>query len=100
AAALDIGGTRLRKPVPCEGSAITGKCVNSLARAIAARSRVFRVAVSKVLIPRSQSTTFVLPPANRYSAASNHSFIVAEGPRLRRIGRLTVASFLSREKFC
>jgi hypothetical protein len=43
----------------------------------------------KVLIPRSHSTTWSFPPESRYSAASSHSFTVADGPRLRRIGFLT-----------
>src|SRR5882724_508287 len=99
-AALDIGAIKLRIPVPCEGSATTGRCDNSLASATAARSRVLRVAVSNVLMPRSHSTTFGLPPASRYSAANNHSLIVAEGPRLSRIGRGSVASLRNNEKFC
>src|SRR5688572_31854104 len=78
-----MGAIKLRSPVPCDGSASTGKWDNSLTSATAARSSVLRVAVSKVLMPRSHKTTFALPPDNRYSAASNHSFTVADGPRFR-----------------
>jgi len=54
----------------------------------------------EVLIPRSQSTTSLLPPESKYSAASNHSFTVADGPRFNRIGFLTVASLRNSAKFC
>src|SRR6266404_6880404 len=56
-AARETAPIRLCLPVPCEGSAITGKCDSSLASAIEARSIVLRVAVSKVLMPRSHNTT-------------------------------------------
>ena len=69
------------------------KCDNSLTSATAARSSVLRVAVSNVLMPRSHRTTFALPPESRYSAASNHSFTVADGPRFNSIGFATGESF-------
>ena len=61
---------------------------------------MFRVAVSKVRMPRSQRMTWVLPPSSRYSAASSHSSTVAENPRLRSTGRRTFPSARSRAKFC
>src|SRR5207302_8753720 len=41
-AARLIAGITLRRPVPCEGSAITGRCDSSLAKGIAARPNVLR----------------------------------------------------------
>lgn len=49
-------------------------------------SKVFLVAVSKVRIPRSQSTTLGLPSAIMYSAAFSHSSMVAESPRFSSTG--------------
>src|SRR5579884_384328 len=96
-AARLAGAINSRLPVPCEGSASTGKWESSRTSATAARSSVLRViSLSKVLMPRSHSTTFLLPPAKRYSAASNHSFTLAEGPRLSRMGLLHRASCRSR----
>ena len=56
-AARDTAAIRLCLPVPCDGSAITGRCDRSRASATAARSIVLRISVSKVLMPRSHSTT-------------------------------------------
>src|ERR1017187_47361 len=46
-AARETAAIRLCFPVPCEGSAITGRCERSRANATAARSNVFRISVSK-----------------------------------------------------
>src|SRR5216684_3896069 len=94
------GVTSSRRPVACEGSTTTGRCVRCFASTTAERSSVLRVAVSKVRMPRSQRTTWSLPPASRYSAASSHSSTVAEGPRLSRTGRRRCESALSSVKFC
>ena len=51
-------------------------------------------------MPRSHSTTSWLPPASRYSAASSHSFTVADGPRFSSTGLRIVASWRSSAKFC
>src|SRR5258708_4058816 len=79
-AARETAPMRLCLPVPCDGSATTGKCESSFARATAAKSKVLRMPVSNVLIPRSQRTTSEFPPESRYSAASSHSFTDADGP--------------------
>ena len=52
-------------------------------------SRVLRVAVSKVRMPRSHNTTSVLPPRSPSSADSNHSSMVAEMPRFGGYQELT-----------
>ena len=55
--ALAMGATYSQWPVPWLGSTITGRWVSFLRTGTALRSRVKRVAVSKVRMPRSQSTT-------------------------------------------
>jgi hypothetical protein len=50
------------------------------------KSRVNRVAVSKVRMPRSHSITFSLPLAMMYSAAISHSSMVVAIPRLNMAG--------------
>ena len=50
-------GTSSLSPVPCDGSATTGRCVCSLSTGTALRSKVLRVAVSYVRMPRSHSMT-------------------------------------------
>ena len=49
-------------------------------------SRVLRVAVSKVRMPRSHSTMSRLPRCAMYSAAISHSSMVACMPRLSITG--------------
>ena len=61
---------------------------------------VFLTYCSKVLIPRSQRITFGLPSANMYSAARRNSSIVADMPRLRKIGFLVRPTSLNNMKFC
>ncbi len=85
-AASASGATRYHLPVPCDGSAITGRWLRRLARATAFRSMVLRVAVSKVRMPRSHRITFGLPWAMMYSAESSHSSKVADRPRLSSTG--------------
>src|SRR6266511_1271404 len=69
AAARASGSTSSRRPAAWEGSTITGRCVSSFRTATAARSRVKRVAVSKVLMPRSQRMIRSFPSLATYSAA-------------------------------
>ena len=83
-AARAAAGTRLRRPVACEGSTTTGKWQSSLQSATPARSSVFLNSASNVLIPRSHKMTLGFPPDSKYSAASSHSLIVAEGPRFEQ----------------
>ena len=64
---------------------------------MALMSRVLRVIVSKVRMPRSHSATRWLPLATMYSAAISHSLMVAERPRLRRMGLSIVPSRSSSE---
>ena len=68
-----MGLTIQEMPVAWLGSTITGRCVSFLSMGTAERSRVFRVAVSKVRMPRSQRMTFSLPPAMTYSALMSSS---------------------------
>ena len=63
-----------------------GRCESFFTTGIALRSRVLRVEVSKVRMPRSQRMTFGLPPASTYSAASSHSWIDVDMPRLSSTG--------------
>ena len=66
----------------------------------ALRSRVLRVAVSKVRMPRSHRITCWLPPAMMYSAAARRSFTVALMPRFSSTGLSVRPSSLSSSKFC
>ena len=63
-------------------------------------SKVFRIVVSNVRMPRSHSMTSGLPPARTYSAESSHSSIVAEMPRLTITGVRDLPSSRSSVKFC
>ena len=63
-------------------------------------SRVERVAVSKVRIPRSQSTIWSLPSLATYSAESSHSSMVLATPRFSSTGRSARPTSRSRSKFC
>jgi len=81
-----VGATRSRLPVAWLGSKITGRWVIFLTSGMMARSAVFRVAVSKVRIPRSHRTTSGLPFTRIYSAEPSHSSTVAERPRFRMTG--------------
>src|ERR1700694_4400712 len=62
-------GTQLALPAAWLGSTAIGRSVMSRSTAIALTSRVFRVAVSNVLMPRAQRMTWVLPSAGTYFAA-------------------------------
>ena len=53
-----IAPTCARIPMPCDGSTITGRWVSAFSTGTAFRSSVFRVIVSNVRMPRSQSTTW------------------------------------------
>ena len=63
-----------------------GRCVRSRSTGTAERSSVLRVAVSKVRMPRSHSTTSGLPSARMYSAAVSNSSRLADMPRLSSTG--------------
>src|SRR5689334_24163359 len=52
-----IGRTLSRRPVPCDGSAMIGRCDRDFTIGIAEISIVFRVYVSNVRMPRSHSMT-------------------------------------------
>lgn len=97
---LLMGVTRCRFPVAWLGSTTTGRWLNLLTSGTALKSRVLRVAFSKVRIPRSQSTTFSFPSATMYSAAISHSSMVAEKPRFNRTGLPERPTARSRLKFC
>ena len=60
-AARASGTTRWRRPDEWEGSMSTGRWAMVLTTGAAEMSRVLRVLVSKVRIPRSTSTTWWLP---------------------------------------
>ncbi len=83
-AARDSGTTRSRRPPLCDGSTMTGRCDSPCATATAEMSRVFRVAVSKVRMPRSHSTMSRLPRCATYSAAISHSSIGRAHPALEQ----------------
>ena len=87
-------------PTAWLGSTITGRCDSAFTTGIAEMSSVFRVYVSNVLMPRSQSTTSAVPAASRYSADKSHSSIVAEGPRFNRTGFPSEPTFFNSSKFC
>ena len=55
--ARDIGSTKRATPVPCDGSTITGRWVNSASSGTTARSSTLRVAESNERKPRSHRTT-------------------------------------------
>ena len=98
--ALATAPTYSDRPVECDGSRITGKCVRLFSTGMALISVVLRVAVSKVRIPRSHSITRGFPPARIYSDAINSSSIVADIPRLSKIGTRVSPIARSSEKFC
>src|SRR6266436_10348315 len=54
-APLAMGATRSQCPVPCDGSTTTGRCESFLSTGTALRSRVKRVDVSKVRMPRGEN---------------------------------------------
>ena len=99
-AARVSGRTRSRRPPECDGSTITGRWDSRWATGTALMSRVLRVAVSKVRMPRSQSTMSRLPRWAMYSAAISHSSIVALMPRLSRTGLAAEPTACSSAKFC
>ena len=99
-AASAIGGTSFATPHAWLGSTITGRCVALRNTGTAERSRVLRVAVSKVRIPRSQRITLGLPPAMMYSALINSSWTVEAKPRLRSTGLVVLPSCFNSSKFC
>ena len=98
--ASDIGWTRYQWPVPWDGSEMTGRWLSRLTSAIAFRSMVLRVAVSKVRMPRSHRITCSLSCERTYSAASSHSSIVAPMPRFNITGLPVFPASASSTKFC
>ncbi len=87
-------------PEACDGSMMTGRWLSCFTTGTELMSRVLAVRVSKVRIPCSPRTTFVLPSLRMYSAAMSHSSIVAEGPRLRSTGRSLRPTARSKTKSC
>ncbi len=73
-----------------------GKWLLDLITGTALISSVFLVAVSKVLMPLSHNTTFGLPSAIIYSAAFNHSSIVALNPRFSNTGKPVLPASFSK----
>ena len=86
-AARAIGGMNCLTPTACEGSTMMGRWERSRTTGTAERSRVLRVAVSNVRMPRSQRMTFWLPWARMYSAAFSHSSMDDIIPRFNITGR-------------
>ena len=99
-AARVSGTTRSRLPPECDGSMITGRCDRPCSTGTADTSSVLRVPVSKVRMPRSQSTMSRLPRCATYSAAISHSSYVAVMPRLSITGRPAEPTACSSAKFC
>ncbi len=99
-AAIASAGTSDALPAAWLGSTITGSSVRSRSTGIAERSSVLRVAVSKVRMPRSQSTTWSLPSWSTYRAAASHSSMVADMPRLTTTGRPVRAAARSSGVLC
>lgn len=86
--------------MPWLGSTIIGRWLSSLTKGMMLRSRVFRVAVSKVRMPRSQRMTLGLPLERMYSAAERNSSRRAERPRLRSMGFWSLPTARRSSKFC
>ena len=99
-AASAMGLTIHEMPVAWLGSTITGRWVSFFSTGMAAMSRVARLSVSKVRMPRSHRITCRLPPARIYSAACRSSVTVADMPRFSSTGFLTWPRAWSRAKFC
>ncbi len=97
-AARESGTTRSRRPPECDGSTITGRCESACATGTALMSRVLRVAVSKVRMPRSHRTMSRLPRCAMYSAAISHSSMVACMPRLSITGLPRLADGLQQRE--
>ena len=91
---------QLRRPAAWLGSTQTGRWVSSLRTGTALTSRVKRVAVSKVRMPRSHSTTLGLPWLRMYSAACRYSAMAVDMPRLNSTGLSLRPTSASRAKFC
>ena len=88
--AFATAGMYDRLPVAWLGSTITGRWLACLITGIAEMSRVLRVALSNVRIPRSQSMTSLFPLETMYSAARRSSSTVDIMPRFRRTGFRTL----------
>ena len=99
-AAMLIRSTIHALPQAWEGSTTTGRWDSCFTASTAERSRVLRVKVSKVRMPRSQRITLLLPPAMMYSALMSHSSMVEDNPRLSRMGLEVLPSCFKRSKFC
>src|SRR5215831_1093418 len=79
-----------RHEIPVTGAVgrtyTTGKCESFFSTGTALRSRVKRVDVSKVRIPRSHRMTSGVPAERMYSAERRNSWMLVAMPRLRRTG--------------
>src|SRR5499433_858105 len=98
-APLAMGATRSQCPVPWDGSTTTGRCESFFSTGTALRSRVKRVDVSKVRIPRSHRMTSGVPAERMYSAERRNSWMLVAMPRLRRTGLPISPTRRSRVKF-
>ena len=99
-AARAIGITLSLSPVPCDGSAMIGRCESLCTTGIAVRSNTLRVDGSKPRMPRSHRITSRFPSDSTYSAERSSSSIVAAIPRFNSTGFLARPATLSSEKFC
>src|SRR5699024_2169686 len=98
--ALAAGINKSLLPVECVTSTITGKCVSCFKIGTDEISNVFRVAVSYVLILRSQRIILPFPLEIIYSAAPLNSEIVADIPRFKITGLSVSPTFFNNSKFC
>src|SRR3989454_409276 len=95
-----IGITLSLSPVPCDGSAMIGRCESLCTTGIAVRSNTLRVDGSKPRMPRSHRITSRFPSDSTYPAERSSSSIVAAIPRFNSTGFLARPATLSSEKFC
>src|SRR5919201_2961545 len=93
------GSTGSPFPAACDGSTITGRCVSCFSTATAPRSSVYRVAVSNVLIPRSQRMIRSFPSFATYSAAIRSSSTEVDMPRFSSTGLSARPTSASSRKF-
>src|SRR6185295_3145843 len=99
-AARAIGITFSLRPVPCDGSAMIGRCDSLCTTGMAVRSNTLRVAVSNPRMPRSHRITSWFLSASTYSAERSSSSMVAAMPRFRSTAFFARPAALSSEEFC
>ncbi len=99
----DMGAIRLGRPVPCDGSAITGRCVGSRASAIDARSSAcFEFRVSKCFDPALAQYDIRIPAGHQVLSFRQQPLLDASRRTAlqKRTGFPTLASRRSNAKFC